>query len=212
MEHTGVVSQLLREARENKGNLAVLWLDLANAYGSIPHRLVEKALQKHHIPENIRELIMDYYNNFHARVSAGPETSDCCRLEIGIITGCTLSVILFSLAMNMLVKSAEPECRGLKSKSGIRQPLIRAFMDDLTVTTESVPGARWILKGLEKLMKCARMSFKPSKSRSVVLRKGKVIGKSSFSIENTTIPTITENSVKSLGKTFNAALKDKAAI
>ncbi|KAK7919075.1 hypothetical protein WMY93_010359 [Mugilogobius chulae] len=41
-------------------------------------------------------------------------------------------------AMNMIVKSAEPECRGPKSKSGQRQPPIRAFMDDLTVTTESV--------------------------------------------------------------------------
>lgn len=108
LKHTGVDLQLLREARENKGNLVVLWLDLANAYGSIPHRLVEKALQKHHVPENIREPIMDYYNNFHVRVSAGPETSDWCRLEIGIITGCTLSVILFSLAINMLVKSAIP--------------------------------------------------------------------------------------------------------
>lgn len=41
IEHTEVVTQLLREAREGKGDLAVLWLDLANAYGSIPHRLVE---------------------------------------------------------------------------------------------------------------------------------------------------------------------------
>lgn len=35
LEHT----QLLREARENPSNLAVLWLDLANAYGSIPHKV-----------------------------------------------------------------------------------------------------------------------------------------------------------------------------
>ncbi|KAJ8356215.1 hypothetical protein SKAU_G00190090 [Synaphobranchus kaupii] len=34
LEHTGVVTQLIREARENKGDLTVLWLDLANAYGS----------------------------------------------------------------------------------------------------------------------------------------------------------------------------------
>lgn len=31
--------------------------------------------------------------------------------------------------MNMLVKAAETECRGPLSKSGIRQPPIRAFMD-----------------------------------------------------------------------------------
>ena len=38
VEHTSVLSQIIRDARENKGYLAVLWLDLANAYGSIPHK------------------------------------------------------------------------------------------------------------------------------------------------------------------------------
>ena len=33
------------------------------------------------------------------------------RKQTDIITGCTVSVILFSLAMNMLVKSAEVKCR-----------------------------------------------------------------------------------------------------
>ncbi|KAL7850072.1 hypothetical protein SRHO_G00194210 [Serrasalmus rhombeus] len=34
LEHTGVVTQLIREARENKGDLVVLWLSLTNAYVS----------------------------------------------------------------------------------------------------------------------------------------------------------------------------------
>lgn len=106
IEHTGVVTQLLREARENKGNLVVLWLDLANACGSMPHKLVLKELERHHVPAAVRDLIMDYYSNFSLRVSAGSTTSEWHRLEVGIITGCTISVILFALAMNMLVKSA----------------------------------------------------------------------------------------------------------
>lgn len=44
LEDTGVVTQLLREAREGKGELTALCLDLANAYGSISHKLVELAL------------------------------------------------------------------------------------------------------------------------------------------------------------------------
>ena len=47
LEHTGVVTQLLREARENKGDLVVLWLDLANAFGSMPHKLVHETLERH---------------------------------------------------------------------------------------------------------------------------------------------------------------------
>ncbi|KAL2091632.1 hypothetical protein ACEWY4_013895 [Coilia grayii] len=57
-------------------------------------------------------------------------------------------LILFALAMTMLVKSADLQFRG--SRSRVRQPPIRVLMDGLTVTTESVAGARWILKELEK--------------------------------------------------------------
>ncbi|KAK0142995.1 hypothetical protein N1851_018893 [Merluccius polli] len=87
------------------GNLSVLWLDLANAYGSIPHTLVQLTLTKHHVPSRCRDLIADYYSNFRTRVSSGAITSSWHKVEIGIITGCTISVTLFSLAMNMLTVS-----------------------------------------------------------------------------------------------------------
>ncbi|XP_048863711.1 uncharacterized protein LOC125738598 [Brienomyrus brachyistius] len=212
LEHTGVITQLIREAREGKGDLAVLWLDLANAYGSIPHKLVETTLDHHYIPDKIKDLILNYYGNFRLRVTSGSITSNWYRLEKGIITGCTISVILFALAMNMLVKAAEMECRGPLSKSGIRQPPIRAFMDDLTVTTTSVPGCRWILQGLEKLICWARMSFKPIKSRSMVLKRGKVVDKFRFCVDGVTIPTITEKPVVSLGKVFDCSLRDTASV
>lgn len=82
---------------------------------------------------------------------------------------------LFALAMNILVKAAEAECRA--------PPPIGAYMADLTVTTSSVPGNRWILQGLEKLIKWAKISFKPTKSRSLVLKKGRVSDKFHFALE-----------------------------
>ncbi|KAJ3581477.1 hypothetical protein NHX12_016599 [Muraenolepis orangiensis] len=209
LEHTGVVTQLIREARENMGNMSVLWFDLENAFGSIPHKLVQFTLTKHHVPSRCRDLIADYYSNFRMRVSSGAITSSWHKVEIGIIT---ISVTLFYLAMNMLTKSAEPECRGPRTNSGQRQPPIRAFMDDLTVVTESVPGCRWILKGLEELVEWARMRFKPAKFRSMVLRKGKVVDKFRFNIANTAIPSISEKPVKSLGKVFDCSLRDTTSI
>ena len=111
--------------------------------------------------------------------------------------------------MNMLAKSAEVQCRGPLTKSGIRQPPIRAFMDDLTVTTPNVPGGRWILKGLEELTTWARMTFKPAKSRSLVLKKGKVTTKFHFTLGSVQIPFITDKPVKSLGKVFDCSFLRK---
>ena len=210
LEHMGVLTQLLREAKENKEDLTVLWLDLANNYGSMPHKLVEEALKRHHVLPSVCDLIADYFKNFRLRACSNTVTSGWQTLEKGIIIGCTMSTVLFTLTMNMLVKAAEAECRGALSRSGVRQSPIRAYMDDLTVTTTSVMGGRWLLKGLERNMTCARMYFKPAKSRSLVLKKGKVMEKVRFTVTGETIPTLSEKPIKSLGKTFNSSLKDTA--
>ncbi|KAK0135126.1 hypothetical protein N1851_029059 [Merluccius polli] len=81
----------------------------------------------------------------------------------------------------------------------------------------SAPGptkclTRWILQGLEKLIGWARMSFKPTKSRSMVLKRGKVVDKFRFLVDGTAIPTITEKPVTSLGKIFDCSLRDTASI
>lgn len=99
--------------------------------------------------------------------------------------------------MNMLVKSVEVQYRGQGIKRGVWQPPIRAFMDDLTVTTTSFPSCWWILNVLEDVIFWAHMTFKPTKSRSLVLKKG-----------TPKIPSLTEAPLKSLGKVFNCSLRD----
>lgn len=64
LKHTGVVTQLILEARESRGDLAAFWLNLTNTYGFIPHKLVETALARLQVPESIQNPILDYYNNF----------------------------------------------------------------------------------------------------------------------------------------------------
>ena len=164
-------------------------MDLANAYGSILHKLISEALNRHHVPPSVCDLIADYNKNLRLKAGSSTVTSEWQTLEKGIIIGCTISAVVFSLTMNMLVKAAEVECRGPLSRSGVRQSPIRAYMDDLTVTT-SVMGRRWLLKGLERNMTWARMYFKPAKSRSLVLKK--VMEKVRFTVAGETIPTLSE--------------------
>ena len=56
--------------RESWGDLAVLWLNLANAYGSIPHKLVEEALKRYHVLGKISKLILANNDNFQMRISS----------------------------------------------------------------------------------------------------------------------------------------------
>lgn len=76
LEHTGGLTLLLREAKESKGHLIALWLDLTNAYGSMPHKLVEEALTRNHVPSSVYDLIANSYDNFWLRVGSGSTASE----------------------------------------------------------------------------------------------------------------------------------------
>jgi len=58
MEETRL-SQLIREARIRNGDLTLVWLNLANAYGSIPHQLISVALEHYHIPDQAQKLVKE---------------------------------------------------------------------------------------------------------------------------------------------------------
>lgn len=52
------------------------------------------------------------------------------------------------------------------------------------------------------------MTFKPRKTRSLVIRKGKVTDRFTMTIQKKVIPSIINNSIKCLGKWYAKTLKD----
>ena len=130
-------------------DLTVGWLDLANAYGTIPHTLIEESLKHYHIPKHFRRIIKSYFGGINVRFTTGlQQPGNHYRKEL--VIGCTISVILFVMGMNMIIEAGERESRGPKTSSNIRQRPNRGFMDDLTISTDTQIQARWILTALEE--------------------------------------------------------------
>ncbi len=170
---SGFLNQLIREHKESKGNLSVVWLDLANVYGSAPQDLINEAMEHYHIPNHIRGMITSYFGGFKLLFKTAHFATQWQDLEKGIVTGSTISP-MFIMGMNLLITVTGKESRGPIMESGIRQPPIRRFKDDLTITTLSQVQARWILNALDDEATWASIKFKPTKSRS---RNGKVTSK-----------------------------------
>ena len=208
LEHTSVLSQLIREAKTEKKDLVITWLDIANAYGSIPHNLIQTALKRAHVPEEICNLVHDYYSQPRIRFTTNQFTTEWQHVEKGIITGCTLSVILFALTMTMLVMSVKDETKGPKMSTGQRQESCRLFMDDIATTTETTVQTKHLLNKLIDKLKWAGLTVKPEKCRTMVIRKGK-ISTQTIQIEGSPITSVTEKPIRYLGKSYNMTLNEK---
>lgn len=100
----------------------------------------------------------------------------------------------------MLVKSAEFECRGLLMKTATVRSV---YKHSLTISL--VMDIKWILRRHENLIAWRGMSLKLAKSRSFVMKNGKLADNFRFSKSGTTLPTLTEKPVNSLGKDFNCS-------
>ena len=61
VEHSSIVWEAIKTGKVEMRDLHVLWLDLANAYGSILHDLVQKALQYYHISEWVANIVLSNY-------------------------------------------------------------------------------------------------------------------------------------------------------
>lgn len=97
-------------------------------------------------------------------------------------------------------------------RKGNQRPALRGYMDDLTITTSSHVQARWVLAKLKEMATWARMTFKPKKSRSLIIMKGNITFKYNLAIQGEIIPSIKDNPIKYLGKWYDESLKDHSNV
>lgn len=117
-----------------------------------------------HVPEKVEKLIPDCKNNFSLRVSS------VCHYQrhnlcVSVCTGHEFACEISGSWVPFWVHFQD---------LAPNNPLIKAFMDDLSIATTSVPGCRWLLQGVKRLISWTIMSIKPAKSSSLVLRKEKL--------------------------------------
>lgn len=81
VEHSAMIWEQIQTAKWGKSDLHVVWLDLANSYGSVPNQLIQLYLNFFHIPPCIRSLVAAYFNNFHVCYTTQEISKDLHRLE-----------------------------------------------------------------------------------------------------------------------------------
>ena len=176
----------------------VIWLDLENAYGSVRHQLLEKAMEFFWFPEDIKNVISAYFKCTYVRFSNN--STNWQKLNIGIVMGCVISPLLFILVVKMILYSDEDNTNEKTS------PSMKAFMDDVTLV-ESRSHMEKLVTSQQKLFKWAAMKIRPSKCCSLSIIKGNC-REIKYYVDGNEIPTIHEKSSKSLSRCYSLPLTD----
>ena len=68
-EHQAKLAAIISAARKSKRSLSVARLDIANAYGSVHHSLIQFVLQHCHAPPEFCHLLQSWYSGLSATIS-----------------------------------------------------------------------------------------------------------------------------------------------
>ena len=171
IEHQCKLAAIINGAKQAKRSLAVPWLDIANAYGSVSHSLIQFALQRYHAPPEFCQLLKSWYTGFSATISTTDWVSQAFPLEIGIVQGDPLSVVIFLMVMATLSDTlATRKDLGVKihkTNSSVNHLL---YADDTCITAHSPAACQELLNMVQQWLGWAKMKAKPSKSRILCIK------------------------------------------
>lgn len=162
-EHTQLLQMLVDAANKKKhkagGELSITWLDLRNAFGSIPHRYLTELFRSLPLPNRLRELFIDIYCDNRTGFVLGSDTVDV-NLTTGVRQGDALSAAVFLLAAEPLVRAAK-RSNGATVYGGTAKAT--CFADDMAVITENWEDQQPVLDDLTDIAATLGMEFNPGK-------------------------------------------------
>ena len=161
LELGNMIWEAIQKDKVNKKDLDVIWLDLGNAYGLVPHQMIHLSLHMYHVPAEISSMLGTYFDGFHMRFTTKDFTTNWTRFEVGIAIGCTVSPVLFILSIQLLLKATESKSNFLELDRGCQMPPVKAFMDDTTILSSKESTTWKLICFMDELMIWCRMKFKP---------------------------------------------------
>ena len=191
----------IQESHHKHKSITVCWLDLANAYGSVPHSLIDFTLQHYHAPHHFRDVVASLYSNLSAVVTSKSWATNPIPLQVGVYQGDPLSVGIFNAVMATLADTIDHHKHlGYKFTNSPRSTNILQYVDDTCLIADGPSICQQLLKSVEKWPQWTGMKVKVPKCHSLAIRasSGRTYDPA-LVLQGEHIPFIGDNAIKFLG-------------
>lgn len=190
------LARILHEARGRHRSVAVAWLDLANAYGS-----VQFSLQHYHAPAKFTSIVERLYSGLSATIMSEDWHTSTTPLSIGVYQGDPLSVVIFNTVINTLVDTLKTQAElGYKVYNTAYFINMLQYADDTCLVANSPAVCQHLLNLTDrwlgwsmmraKIPKCYAVSLQSSTGHSIDPR---------LTLSGQRLPFLGNNTIKFLG-------------
>ena len=165
-EHSFLMHSLLEDSKRRSKDLRLVWFDLKNAFGSIPHGILFEMMSRLSLPKAFISLCQNIYNNSTSRIrSSSGFTNDIPQL-MGVKQGCPLSPLLFNLAIQGMLHGIDRVDGGYKLSPSLTIKYL-AYADDLCIVAHSKEDINKFITVMIEFMDWAGLNFNVEKCASL---------------------------------------------
>ena len=198
IEHNIVMDEIIKDAKSNSKTCHITFFDLEDAFGSVPHSLIQHTLERNFIPPVIRKYFHNMYKHSTAVVETKAWRSDPFKFKRGVFQGDPISPVIFLLEFNPILQNLQNNSdKGYKVGGA---PIVTLpYADDFCLITTHKTTHKNLINSINTQVTSMGMKLKPSKCRSFSLTSGKPEA-IKFKIGEHEVPSIRDEEQKFLGK------------
>ena len=176
---------IIEKAREFQKNIYFYFIDYAKAFNCVDHNKLWKILKEMEIPDHLTCLLRNLYAVQEATVRTGHGKTDWFQIGEGVCHGCILSLCLFNLYAEYIMRNAGLE----EAQAGIKIPGRNIsnlrYADDTTLMAET-KELKSLLKVKEESEKvCLKLNIQKTK----IMASGPI---TSWQIDGKTVETVAD--------------------
>ena len=146
------------------------WLDIANAYGSVHHSLIQFSLQHYYAPPQFLSILQALYSGLEATVITESWETPLVSLQKGVYQGDPLSVVIFNTVMNTLVDTISTRVDlGYQFSGSLRRVNILQYADDTCLVANSPASCQYLSSKVGDWLDWTGMTAKVPKCQCISL-------------------------------------------
>lgn len=155
-------TMVVKAQQSKKFKFALLSLDLEKAFDMVSHRRLWQTLEKFQLPEQLIKCIKQLYGKASSRILINGFLSPSFKIKRSVRQGCPLSMLLFSLYIEPLIRHLNSSISGILICN--RFVRVLAFADDLTLILRNDSEFDAVMHIIENFTKFADIKLNVKKS------------------------------------------------
>ena len=172
VEHNATLNAVFEHVKSignpKKSSATIAWLDIRNAFPSVPHEYMWNNLRAIGVGERFVHTLCELYENTSTFYKCDKMITREINVNVGVKQGCPISMILFALAINPILNAVEAENVEKFDLMGHKVQIL-AYADDVAIVANNPEDLQQMINTFSRTAKQCNLYLQPSKCAYLTL-------------------------------------------